>query len=472
MRHSWISLLLPAVGVFGLALGCGDDGPTTVAPPAPPIQDTGQPTDTAQPTDEGNPADPGPQPTDPGPRADPGPTPDTGPLDEWYCVPGNTFCSSNTLFTCDEKGAGYSPTVCDQGCVSGQCKSDCKPGEQKCLSQVSLGTCQADGTYAPQQCPDGPCVEGKCTESNELCTPNALFCEPGGAKVLKCGPNGKSATDQENCKYGCDPDTAACKAAICAPGETRCSPATPKVIEVCAQDALGWESVQECPFECAGGLCQTPVCDKDETKCAPNAILKCKDDQKGWAEVAGCLYGCALGAGDAPVCAVCEAGSKACDTWKITVCNDPLVGYELEKACPFPETCAQGACIDSLVLGSVSTEAADVYLELMKALATCFSAANDGVCSGLNTQKIDFDITLNDLDNWLCGNDAAGALFDSGDQHAAALDLLGCGATLDLVDLSFETGAIHGGLDGVECYAFSSNAFNGKEILIDNCSNL
>ncbi|MFT7621542.1 MAG: hypothetical protein ACI9WU_000706, partial [Myxococcota bacterium] len=143
---------------------------------------------------------------------------------------------------------------------------------------------------------------------------------------------------------------------------------------------------------------------------------------------------------------------------------------------PFPETCAAGDCITSIVVEAAEdpTDKKPVYAQLLKAFLACTAQGQAGVCSGINTQALDYDISDDDIQDAFCDQPDTASYFDSGEQWAEVVDLLGCTELFDIDDFKINTGVIHKNLDGVECYAFSDGGglfSNNKEIIVDNCWN-
>lgn len=441
-------------GSTGGTTGGGTEGGTTG------VQDVGQPSDTGGNKDTTSPAN------------------DTKQTDEQFCPPDYSFCNANTLFTCNADGTAYDTQVCQDGCTNGSCKTDCTNGQKKCLSTNLLGTCQADGTYQTQKCNQGLCKDGKCTTEQSLCENNELFCDPNGNKLLKCSADGQSAKSFMNCQYGCDAENKVCKEPVCSKDEARCAPDAPNWIETCKADQSGWQKVQGCDFECDGGKCVNADCQPNEKKCGNNALLACADDQKSFVVEESCQWGCGTATNGEPSCKLCPVGAKSCgntpDTaWMTTSCDDPWVGWENDVACPFPDTCAAGDCISSIILEDNEDQLV-VYATLLKAFLECTYQGADGVCAGINTQALDYDITDDNLQDAFCDKSETASYFDSSEQWAEATDLMGCTELFDIDDLKIKTGAVHMNLDGVECYAFSAGGglfSNNKEIIVDNCWN-
>ena len=457
---------------FGLAafLGCGDS--TSTVTPGP---DTGSSTgdeDVIAMDVEEPPNDEGKEPEDTGKpdEKDEGVILDPGPQDELFCQPSYTFCSGNTLFVCADDGATYKTKVCDQGCTVGGCFTDCAEGKTKCLDTKVLGICQADGSFKHQTCTEGVCKAGACTKESQLCEPATLFCQSGGGAVLQCASDGLTAAEKEKCPFGCDSDEIKCKDPICQKGQKQCAADPPNWIEVCNEEQLGWTKTQPCKINCIDGACEEPVCDADEKKCGENQVLQCAEDLLSYDVAENCSWGCLTNLEAQPQCAACKLESISCDWFEITECKDELTGFEVIDSCDFPLTCAAGQCVDVVIVEEGDKNAS--MLTLMTAFLTCWNSAQNGVCLGINTQAIDYDITEEDFHTWLCDDDAPAKDVLAENDLTEARDMLGCADLFDVDDFEIKTGAIHGDLDGEECYAFNGagGAFsNNKGIIIDSC---
>lgn len=466
-RRTVATILILAAGLF---LGCGGAERIEVPPTS---NDTGgDPPDAGQ-SDDGAPSDPGTA-TDPGPRQDAPPRiPDGGPppVDGQACTPGFAFCKDDLRFVCKADGSGYDSETCPKGCQAGQCLDQCAVGETICMTNTSMGTCQPNGTYLAEECKTGPCQDGQCVDETLLCQPGQVFCEAGGKKLLKCADDGASAANFQDCPHGCNKQTNQCNDAQCTPGFTKCADDGSHFLETCNADASGFDKAPTpCPWKCDLGECISPICEPGQTKCAENAILTCGADQLEFEVTKECSHGCAMD-GATPTCGVCESGETGCEWFQVTQCVDPLEGFEVVKACGVTQTCGQGECVDMVMVGKEDATKLAVYPQVLKALAICFGAAKVGVCGGFNTKSIDFDMSNDDLTNWICADEAEAfvGLFDSKTQYKLAKDLVGCDEVFDINDLSINTGVIHSGQDGKECYAFSDGTINGKEVYIDSC---
>ena len=478
MRMNRIGLVGSLLVAGALTVACGSEGGITPAP----TPDSG--TADAGATDEGvaipdpGTTDPGPATPDPGPAIeDDGPPPDDGkpPADEGpqtECEPGFAFCNGAILFTCKEDGSGYEQKNCAKGCAGDHCNEACKVGETICMSKKSMGVCQADGTYEATPCgKDEECIEdggaGKC--ELKICEPDELYCDEMEKGIFKCSDDGKKTNKVKECPYGCDPKTAECLDPNCTPGFVKCNPEKTTLL-TCKADGSGFEAAASpCKWKCLEGECIEPICMPEQTKCGEKAILICAEDQLEWLPKKTCQIGCAMD-GETAVCAQCVEGKASCDGWDVMECIDPVAGPEFSEQCDWPLACAGGQCIDVIFVGEEDPAKQAAYLDIMKGLSDCFKQGIVGVCGGLNTESIDYDVSLGNLEGWLCEGDEGTRkpLFESGSQYDWALDVLGCGS-FDVSDLTLKTGSIHGGLDAIECYGFEKGGFNDKEVVVDYC---
>jgi hypothetical protein len=421
-----------------LMVGCGDA--TQKTPDASVINDLGMP-------DYGQPDD--------------GPPIDT----VQNCPPGHAFCNGNELLTCKSDGSGYTTIICPTQCDEGECLDACTPGSAQCKTTDWLETCSDDGKASIQFCENG-CAGGTCTEV-QVCVPDEIFCEPGGARLLKCDSKGSSADNLEECPYGCDEENTACKAAACQPGDTRCADDDPNTVEICSATQTGWEkATTPCKDTCEDGVCVVLACDVDEVQCGPLGVEKCTETQTEFELLEPCKIGCVTDVDGNPACALCAVGEVKCDYQTVKSCDDALEGFITEKECSEIQSCAEGACVDTVTLKEQNPPAAN-YLLLLKAFVDCWNDKVEGACRAINTTGLTVDISADDISYWFCDH-AKEADFDSQDDYAAANDIAGCGL-FNVEDMDFQTKTIHGDLNGVECLGYAKDWVNSNEIVINDC---
>jgi len=394
----------------------------------------------------------------------------TGPSQ--VCKAGETFCQNNVLFSCNVQANQWLQTPCPNGCMTtnsvSQCKGDCPAGFKQCINTKQIKECDEAFNYKVTTC-DYQCQNNQCAA---LCVANQLFCSNEGKHIMKCSADGKTANAVESCAFGCDIQSVKCKNAACQIGETKCSTAQPNYIEACKPDQSGFQLIgQPCQFKCVNGKCQNPVCTPGQLKCGTDGIMACAADQSGYALKEACPAGCVVNTQGQPQCAKCKAGQKTCDWFKIKECKNPLTGWET-KTCNFPDTCAAGGCVSVLKLES--SDKTQSMVSLLKEWSACFNNKVAGPCGGINTQEITYNITLQELEDYVCSN--AGSKAALGDSiHKTADDIFGCGDN-NLFDIQMAGGQITQDLDGKQCFGYCSGCnnileldINNKELIVQSC---
>jgi len=381
------------------------------------------------------------------------------------CPPGHSFCNESELLTCAPDGSGYTTIICPDQCDKGECIDQCTAGTSTCKTTQMLETCDANGNLTVQFCEDG-CAAGQCTEV-QVCTPNDIFCEPGGARLLICDEKGLSATNHEECPYGCDDATSTCKAPVCDPAETRCSADQPNVVEICNATQSGWtQATTPCKDKCSEGECVVLACEADETQCGPLGVEKCNADLTGFDVIEPCKIGCIIDVKDEPQCALCTVGDVKCDFQTIKTCDDALEGWSTMKTCDAIQSCAEGACVDTVTLKEQNPKQ-DNYILLAKAFVDCWNGKTKGACRAISTVGLTYDIEPSDITKWHCDN-AEESDYASAEEYSTATDIMGCG-TFNLEELDFKTDVIHKDLNGIECIGFYKDWTGDGEIEIKKC---
>jgi len=383
------------------------------------------------------------------------------------CQPGQAFCNEADLLTCAADGSGYTTIICPSECDQGKCVDTCTPGTTNCKTTEMLETCDVNGNKTVQFCENG-CAAGQCMEI-QVCVPNEIFCEPGGARLLICDAKGLTAENHQECPYGCDEELKACKDPVCEPAATRCAADEPLVVEICNATQSGWvKATTPCKEKCVDGDCVVEKCTQDAKQCGPLGVEECKDPFSGGYEVIEpCKIGCVINTtNDEPQCALCQVGDVKCDYQTIKNCDDPLEGWAVDKTCSEIQSCAEGACVDMVTL-KVQNPKKDNYILLTKAFVDCWNADTEGPCRGISTVGLTYDIKASDISNWHCDS-AKESDYASAAEYSVATDIMGCG-TFNLEELDFETSAIHKDLDGIECIGFYTDWKGDGEINIKNC---
>jgi hypothetical protein len=361
---------------------------------------------------------------------DAGTIPDGG-----VCVPTSTFCADGTLYTCKEDGSDYVGKKC-------------------------TNACQNDA----------------CVNEPLLCTPNKVYCDVEGKKIMKCSEDGYSSAFQLLCPEGCNEATADCKSGVCSLGDTRCDPNNPKKVQTCNQTETGWTIGETCSHLCEFGVCVDPTCSTGQTKCGTAGVEECNASQNGYQLKEECPFGCIIHEGN-PMCAVCFEDDLACDVWDVVQC-DPVTGYQFVEYCLCPDddpgceeseylTCTAGYCIKQI---SLEGPKADNYLKVIKEFQACIAANEIGPCGGFITYGLEQSISVQDLKEFTC-SDAEGLQeqFGSESAYEQAKDLFGCGGFLDQTEVLFKKG-INIDLDGEECYSYTGGGgLASDQIIVDNC---
>jgi hypothetical protein len=157
------------------------------------------------------------------------------------------------------------------------------------------------------------------------------------------------------------------------------------------------------------------------------------------------------------------------------ICQDALQGYvQNGSACPFPDTCSAGKCVNVVTLEAGNTKEENMLL-LAEGMSQCWQkkGSQTGVCSGINTQSITYAIFDSEIEDWFCpafkaikdGNGSAADLSlqssMSGTTWENMNDILGCdGGAFGLgnpKDLSIQGGNVQPGKDGIQCIGIAKD---------------
>ena len=207
--------------------------------------------------------------------------------------------------------------------------------------------------------------------------------------------------------------------------------------------------------------------------------MNCVNATQGWAVQSDCASaagGACCIAKETPGCpgntaiqqCVCAEDPFCCsDKWD-GLCLDWL--SDCGASC-VGQTCAGGECISAISMDASNSKAQN-YKLLIETMGNCLHIGIAGVCNGLNTLSISYGIKENDLSDWLCAS-YEDATFKAGfGNFEAALDVMGCeGFLTNVSDLTIEGGTIFPGKNGQQCIGFSKGTINGKEVIVDSCSN-
>ncbi len=402
-----------------------------------------------------------------------GPTDVYDPGPQVICEANSQQCNASVLYTCSPDGTVWNQFTCELGCNNNQCiGGSCTPNSSQCVSDTLLQICDEAGQVQFSECTNA-CVDGECVDI--LCQPGALFCEPDGKKIQICAIDGMDVTDQDYCDYGCDPATTTCKAPVCAPDETRCSPTKPNQIDICKDNRMGFQPTSVfCDEGCIEetGQCFVSNCTPGEKICGPTGVGQCDATGQFYVETEPCEWGCLYleDEGDA-VCSACLPGALICYGLEILYCENPLAGWTVTKTCDPIDSCQAGDCVSVLTLGTASMDINKLLLA--DALADCWLEGaskdkNKDVCRTLETTQLSDDIGKDELENWFCDSDGDGITssdMSSPAHFEAAKEVFGCGLW-DNSDLTINTinDSVHKGLNGKECIGFEPG-----EVLVANC---
>lgn len=401
------------------------------------------------------------------------------------CDPGEQFCNGQQLMTCQSDGGGYTAVECPNGCENAKCKSGCVPNTTFCKDSGTLITCDAGGNQVESVCDKG-CNDGKCDAVEPICEPGQVLCEVGGKKLVKCGPDGTTATTYQVCPHGCSEGDSDCLEPVCEPDETKCAADDPKVVEVCLPDQTGWKKAPTpCKEKCLDGECWVPNCEPLSTQCGGLGVEKCDDAGEAYSLTKPCKVGCIKYDDGSFDCAKCDVGLKQCnvdgDSGDAIVeeCTNAQTGFATTATCSELQACVAAKCTDVLVLSGDDSKAQTLLL-VMKALVDCFVKAVDGSCRTIDASGLDYPITEDDLEKWFCDNKEGGgfaAALGSEDNFLAASDIVGGCSTFEanVKDMTFEPGQISPGKSSEECIGYSGSggvfSVNSKEVIVDVCTN-
>lgn len=219
------------------------------------------------------------------------------------------------------------------------CMQEACPGGTLSCDGERLRRCRTagDGWDILSTCPSAALCELAVQQGGGVVTPScAAGCSPPGSfrcsgmLLEQCSSDSTAWQPIEDCAESgllCDSTTGAC-GGPCTPGSYRCNSAT---LEVCDASEV-WVLSQECatPALCVAtqdlsgawdARCQTPECDPGEVRCNPDdprLLEECNTDRNGFTLIETCASG-----------ALCRANDRRCDE---PVCM-PGLGGELPLRC-------------------------------------------------------------------------------------------------------------------------------------------
>ena len=377
------------------------------------------------------------------------------------CEPGFRFCQGSDLWICNEEGSGLDMTTCPGLCDEGQCIESCTPNTTRCLTVTTLEVCTVQGLAVTQECANG-CADGQCKEEAS-CTPGEILCDKVGSKLIKCNSFGNDYFTVEACENTCSEETNECVEIVCVPGETRCSPSQPKVLEVCSPQGSIWKPNKFCPGKCENGACAEVNCAAGELICGEAGIEECTPDESAYALKEPCDVTCVTGNDGQPVCALCAVGATQCKGQIVQKCTSGESGWADYLLCGTLQTCQNGVCKNMVTLDP-NVPIKTNYMTLTKAFIHCWQSQSFGFCRSINTSGLTYPISAEEISGWFC-DEAKKSDFVDESAYDAAKDMMGCGIT-NFEDLTFQTGVINPNLNGVECIGLGDT-----EIIVDYCVN-
>ncbi len=269
----------------------------------------------------------------------------------------------------------------------------CEPNTLQCSPLKNrIEQCNADGSAVEtvRQCPGNTCVEeggtAFCDDGTEpVCTPGERQCGPLRNRVEVCNADGSAFETESTCAGNTcvdaggdvrcdDPEPE------CTPGETRCDPTRPQVVEECRTTGDGWFDGTTCGgaltcVEVQGRGAQCQSCVPGSTYCGTNnaGIDVCNSDGTALEPGDACVnnscklldgsYRCELPCTPgATRCGLANQGVQTCNAegtaWETTegCLNNSCRGPYGSAACEETPICNTGETRCSAVAGNVIEE--------------------------------------------------------------------------------------------------------------------
>ncbi len=249
------------------------------------------------------------------------------------CTPGAQRCDSSAVEQCALDGSAWLLLdLCASGCAQ---------------SGLAAGGADAGSS-------DGGASTASCLAP--VCTPFAVQCSADDKSVMTCSSNGSAFTSTA-CGSGLICDTGRCQTVVCTPGAVRCAAGNGS-LETCNALGDGWNAGQSCAHSCgqgsSGAACLAAVCEVGDTRCDGNALEGCLPDETGWSFESFCATGCSgtgAGSADAGQSAscnplVCSPLTRRCDPDNPTAVDTcSQLGTEWDPTDLCPQGCAAGQCV-------------------------------------------------------------------------------------------------------------------------------
>jgi hypothetical protein len=174
------------------------------------------------------------------------------------------------------------------------------------------------------------------------CTPGEVICN--GPMRMRCNDDQVWVADPCDAGLICTGD-GECTDRVCTPGERRCSPTSPDVIEQCNSAGSGWEAVDSCTdrLVCMDGACVVEVCTPGEIRCAGTQYRQCDADGLGWSDPVDCPEGQACNDG-ACTDIICTPGDGTCTSESTRIVCNATGTEEVEEECMAGYICIDGVC--------------------------------------------------------------------------------------------------------------------------------
>lgn len=269
------------------------------------------------------------------------------------CEPGTVRCSGAVLDTCTEAGWVAGPTcgspaecnVTARGCAPCTVGSfECSDGElRQCTADHSWTLVEDCGAAVLCDAGTGECRRGNCPK------PGQTECRADGLHVCRVSDGTTEWVNQLTCDTSalCNANDAACDAAVCARGTSRC---WNNSRQRCRDDLTGWDVVEQCADDetCELDGCQPDGCVFGSFRCNHRYLETCEDGS--WQRLERCAT-YALCNADAGECQepVCDVGEFQCVNTFLSACKPARDDWdELINCADEQLTCSPtlGACVE------------------------------------------------------------------------------------------------------------------------------
>ena len=219
-------------------------------------------------------------------------------------------------------------------CIAGQCDAKpCTVGQTVCSGPASLDICKPDETgFETFDCASNAVCDGGACKAL-VCAPGESFCD--GTQIRACAADGLSSSLVLDCAVlaklcSTASGQAACSEQLCAPGSTQCSG---DQLQTCASDGQSWLNTG-CP-DLDDNPCTAEACDAAQGQCVTLPGDDCDDGDPCTADAGNLQTGaCVHDPIGGPGCCVQPALDSDCDdgdSCTTDSCGDNGVcGYEVK----------------------------------------------------------------------------------------------------------------------------------------------